>query len=177
MPWLQTSAETVEPKVSRTPQEARARIQALASRSRLGQWGLVAFLLLSLAVFRIAPWFAELPQKWRNLLGPSPPVKLISFALAVYAFAALIYILARMMAGGMNFRGWSHLGYCAGFYLFYGYAGALEENFWAVFAAGLTIFALEYYRIWSHCNEALRRERKSLKALERQQGAVPEDGA
>ncbi len=177
MPWLQTSAEKVESTVSRTPEEARARIRALSARCRLGQWGLVGFLLLSLAVYRITPWFAKMPREWRDLLGASPPVLLISFALAVYAFAALIYILARMMAGGLNYRGWSHLGYTAAFYLFYGYAGALEENFWAVFVAGLTIFALEYYRLWSHCNEALRRERKRLDAFERRKEAIPEDGS
>lgn len=144
--------------LSRTLDEARVRIKFYSSRARLGQWGLVLFALLSLTAFEFGPLLETLPQRWRAVLGPAPPVRLISIALAVYAFSALIYILARMMEGGLVYRGWSHLGYLGGFYLFYAYAGALQENFWAVLVAGMTILGLEQYRIWSSCHEAIRQE-------------------
>ena len=140
------------------------------------RWGLGGFLLLSLAAFKSISWFGATPQAWRQILGPSPPVRLISIALAVYAFAALIHILARMMEGGLKYRGWSHLGYTSGFYLFYGYAGGLEENFWAVFVAGLTILGLEYYRLWAHCSEAVRDERRVLVESGQRSAGPPGDG-
>jgi hypothetical protein len=148
--------------LSRTVEEARARIRCFSARARLGQWGLIIFGLLSIAAFRFGPLLETLPQHWLSVLGPAPPVRLISIALVVYAFAALIYILARMMEGGKRYRGWSHLGYLGGFYLFYAYAGALQENFWAVLAAGLTILGLEQYRLWSHCQEVIRQERQTF---------------
>lgn len=163
MPWLHPTVEQQEPLQNRSPEQARQRMRALSARCRLGQWGLFLFLLLSLLAFRAIPWFAAMPPSWRRVLGPPPPVRLISIALAIYAFAALIHILARMMEGGTRYRGWSHVGYTCGFYLFYGYAGGLADNFWAVFVAGLTILGLEYYRLWTHCNEALTRERRMLR--------------
>lgn len=175
MPWLQHTPEQEEPSSSRCPEKAGLRIRELYARCRLGQWGLVSFLLLSLAAFRSISWFAAMPRAWRQLLGPPPPVRMISIALAVYAFAALIHILARMMEGGVRYRGWSHLGYATGFYLFYGYSGGLEENFWAVFVAGLTILGLEYYRLWVHCSEAVRSERRALGTASRRSAGSPGD--
>jgi hypothetical protein len=68
-----------------------------------------------MAAFRCSPLFSELPEDWRSALGPAPPVMLMSIALAVYTFSALLYILARMMDGEQKYRGWSHLGYLGGF--------------------------------------------------------------
>ena len=177
MPWIDASTEQAETPPSRSAREARERIRGLESRCRLGLWGLAGFLVLSLAAYAADGWLPPLAPRWRALLGPAPPVRLISIALAVYAFAALLYILARMMEGGTRYRGWSHLGYTAGFYLFFGYAGALEENFWAVFAAGVTIFALEYFRLWSHCAEEVRRQRRDLEVLARREQRGGGNGA
>jgi hypothetical protein len=175
MPLNNLSGYHDEPASSRNPEEARARIEAHYARARLGQWGLAAFIVLSLAAFQAAPFLDRLPQSWRAALGPAPPTRLISIALAVYTFAALIYILARMMEGGGKYHGWSHLGYLSGFYFFYGYAESLQENFWAVLVAGFTILCLEHYRIWSHCNEAIRLERQTLAGLERRERELPSD--
>jgi len=176
MAWLHPTGEPEESSPGRSPENAKLRMREIYARCRLGQWGLIGFLLLSLGAFRSIPWFATMPQDWRDLLGPAPPVRMISIALAIYAFAALIHILARMMEGGLRYRGWSHLGYTLGFYLFYGYAGGLEDNFWAVFVAGLTILSLEYYRLWTHCSEALRDERRLLQESLRRHTGPSDDG-
>jgi hypothetical protein len=67
----------------------------------------------------------------------------------------------------VRFRGWSHLGYLAAFYLFYYYCGLLRNNFWSVFIAGLTILGLEDYRVWSVCNEAIKKEEKILSIVKK----------
>lgn len=175
MPWKRNIEEPAEPVLSRSPQEAEARIRMYSARSRLGQWGLIAFLILSMAAFRFGPLFNELPENWRATLGPPPPVMLMSIALAVYAFSALLYILARMMEGDLKYRGWSHLGYLGGFYLFFAYADALSDNFWAILVAGLTILGLEYFRLWSHCKDAVRREREILAEFGRNSRRMPSD--
>jgi hypothetical protein len=114
--------------------------------------------------FRFLP---PIPESIRESLGYSPPVTLINIALVVYTFSALTLILARMMGDSNSYRGWSHLGYLAAFYGFYYYAGELSDNFWPVFAAGLTILCLENYRVWTYCTDAIREERENLDRLDR----------
>jgi hypothetical protein len=167
MPLNRQPGDEEGPGVSRNPEEARGKIRDYLGRSRRGQWGVFAFLCLSMAAFRFGPLLARLPEDVRGTLGSAPPVQLMNIALAVYAFAALVYILARMMEGDSAYRGWSHLGYLGGFYFFYAYAGALRENFWAILVAGVTIFGLEHFRHWQACREAIRRERQALAEFDR----------
>lgn len=158
---------TEEQPLGRTCEESRRRIEELHRLSRRGLWGLLAFFTLTAAIVQASRLWPELPAEVRRTLGASPSENLISIALAVYIFSALILILARMMGGADRYRGWSHLGYLGAFYLFYYYARALDQNFWAVFAGGVTILALEYYGVWTWCNESLRREQENLEQLER----------
>ncbi|BCR06660.1 hypothetical protein DESUT3_37290 [Desulfuromonas versatilis] len=145
--------------------EIETRIRRLHALANRGLWGLAIFILISIGAQRNFSFIPEISPEIRALLGPSPPIKLISIALAVYAFSALILILSRMMSGSNSYRGWSHLGYLSAFYAFYYYGEALQQNFWAVFAAGITILGLEYYQIWTHCAEALRKEKQLLASL------------
>lgn len=145
--------------LSRTLEEAQARIRYYSARARQGQWGLAIFGLISLTTYSLSPKLDEMQVLLGDTLGAAPPIRLISIALAVYAFSALIYIFARMMEGDLTYRGWPHLGYLSGFYFFFAYGGALRENFWAILVAGLTILSLEFYRLWSRCHEAIRQEK------------------
>ncbi len=145
--------------------EIQAKIRRLHRLSNRGLWGLALFILMAIGGQQNFAFIPPIPDHIRALLGPSPPVKLISIALAVYSFSALILILSRMMSGSATYRGWSHLGYLAAFFAFYYYAQALEQNFWAIFAAGITILSLEYYQIWTHCSEMIRKEKALLNSL------------
>ncbi|MCK5539949.1 MAG: menaquinol oxidoreductase [Deltaproteobacteria bacterium] len=143
------------------------RIHYLKKQIRYSQWWMALFFLISLGAavdFRFLP---PISAEVRDLLGASPPPSLISIALIVYAFSALILILGHMNTGPRRFRGWSHIGYLSAFYLFYYYTGMLRDNFWPVFIAGLTILGLENYRVWSGCSEAIREEKKILSCLEK----------
>ena len=146
------------------------RIQQLHAKSRKGLWGLLTFIMISLGAIRNFDFIPPLSSGFRDILGRPPSPNLISLALVVYAFSALILILARMTSGSDKYKGWSHLFYLVAFYGFYYLSDALRENFWAVFAAGMTIFSLEYYHMWNRCNEKIREEKENLARLERQSG-------
>ena len=143
------------------------RIRDLKNQIRYSKWWMALFFLVSLGAAVDFRFFPPISEKTKQLLGASPPPTLISIALIVYAFSALILILGRMNTGSVRFRGWSHIGYLSAFYLFYYYSGVLRENFWPVFIAGLTILGLENYRVWSTCSEAIKEEKKILAFLDK----------
>lgn len=150
----------VPPEVAHHQWYVKERVRTLHALSRRGIWGLLIFLLISLGAVQEFSFLPSLSEETRRWLGPAPPVRMISIALIVYSFSALILTLSRIWNGSGSYRGWSHLGYLGAFYGFYGFAGRLEENFYAVFIAGLTILGLEYYHIRTYCNETLARERE-----------------
>jgi hypothetical protein len=149
-------------EAQRLRQEALERIRRLRSRSNWGLWGLCAFLAVSLAARSDFGFLPPLSERARAVLGSSPPVNLINMALVAYSFSALILSLSRMMGGSDLYRGLSHLGYLTAFYVFYHFADAMQDNFWAVFAAGFTILALEGYGLRTRCGELIEEEQTRL---------------
>lgn len=145
----------------------RERIRRLHRLAYRGLWGMAAFLALSLVAFNHGWLLPPISDGARAVLGKAPPTNLISIALVVYSFSALVLILSRMSTGQGKYKGWSHLAYLGAFYVFYHYGNALDANFWAVFAAGLTIMALEHYQMWTFCTEAIRKEEERLAQAER----------
>lgn len=125
------------------------------------------FLILSIGGWRGFDFLPSLSPEVRTLLGPAPPVRLISVALVVYSFSAIILILSRMMGESKTSGGLQHVGYLGAFFLFYQYAGVLQENIWAVFAAGMTILSLDGYHQWVQCTDEIRQEREVLDELDR----------
>lgn len=125
------------------------------------------FILFSIGALLDFSFLPSLDQSIRTTLGHPPPANLISALLILYIFSAIILILSRMMSGSGKYSGLSHVGYLAGFYVFYHFSGALRENFWAVFVAGITILGLESYHIWIYCSEEIVKERETLAALDR----------
>ncbi|MBN2332586.1 MAG: menaquinol oxidoreductase [Deltaproteobacteria bacterium] len=148
-------------------QEIQGRIHYLTKQIRYSKWWMALFFLFSLCAAVDFRFFPPISEKTRQFLGASPSPTLISIALIVYAFSALILILGHMNTGSVRFRGWSHIGYLSAFYLFYYYTGVLRENFWPVFIAGLTILGLESYRVWSACSEAIRMEKEILASVKK----------
>ena len=104
----------------------------------------------------------------RDLLGKPPSPVMINVALAVYSFSALILGIGRLTDQDERYRGWSHIGYLAVFYIFYAFANALSVNVVAVIISGLTILGLEYYSTWSSARSAIEREKEIMQRLRRQ---------
>lgn len=148
-------------------QETIRRIKQLRHKSNRGLWTMALFIAVSIVALGDFSILPSLPHSVRAILGKAPSAIMISGALVLYTFSAIILVLARMMGGKEEYSGFAHVGYLTAFYGFYHFAKALNENYWAVFVAGITILGLESYHIWNFCNEAIRREQEILDTIER----------
>lgn len=142
--------------------------------SNRGLWALSLFLVASTVAWRGFS-FLPAPQQLVSALGTPPSPFMISMVLVLYTFSAIILSLSRMMAGVRHPSSFCHVGYAAGFYLFYYVSDALADNYWAVFGAGFTILCLESYRIWTFCNDQIGRKLEQLEFLERNGRMPPEE--
>lgn len=145
--------------------ETEARIRKLERSTIVGLLGMVLFLVVSVGAyyqFSMLPTLSE--QAWQ-VLGDPPPVEMISLALVVYSFSAIILILGRMAHDRGGYRGLMHAGFFTGFYTFYHLSGGLPDNFWATFFAGLSVLGLENYLLWMRTNSAILREKAELERL------------
>ncbi|SNB48073.1 menaquinol oxidoreductase [Geobacter sp. DSM 9736] len=147
--------------------EALENIRRLKSKASRGLFSLALFITLSIGAVRDFDFLPSFSPQFRALLGRPPSSNMISAALMLYSFSAIILILSRMASGSASSSGIAHVGYLAGFFFFYHFAGAMEANFWAVFAAGLTILSLESYHSWTRCTEDIKKEQEALQELHR----------
>jgi O-antigen/teichoic acid export membrane protein len=154
------------PEPGRLTQETRDKIGKLRGRANRGVWAMALFLAVSLGAMRGFDFVPSLPANVRQMLGAPPPVTLISAALVVYSFSAIILTLSRMTLTSGKYGGITHVGYLGAFYGFYHYATALDDNFWAVLAAGVTVLTLESYHIWTYYRGLIREEEEKLTRLE-----------
>lgn len=153
----------------RIRQEIIARIESLQRRSWRGLLSLALFLGVSILAQNDFAIFPPLSPEFRSLLGHPPSNGMISAALVLYSFSAILLILSHMVGGIEKYAGLQHVGYLTGFYLFYHFAGKLDDNFWAVLAAGLTILSLDAYHRWTLSSERIREERERLSLMERRE--------
>jgi len=163
----QSQAELLE-------KQLKADIKRLNHFSNRGLLAFSLFILVSLTAWRDFPML-PLTEKVVAVLGPPPPPYIISIVLLFYTFSAIILSLSRMTAGLEHKSSFCHVGYLTCFFLFYHFAKALDDNFWPVFGAGITILAVESYRIWSFCRDALSRRHEQLEFLQRTGRMPPEE--
>ena len=149
-------------------------IKRLRRFSNRGLWALSLFLFVSTLAWREFS-FLPRPEKIVAALGAPPSSKIIGMVLILYTFSAIILSLSRMMAGIRHKSIFCHVGYLSVFYLFYYFAEALADNYWAVFGAGLTILCMESYRIWTFCNENIGKKIEQLAFLDRTGRLPPEE--
>jgi len=152
-----------------------ARIRTLERSAGNGLFGMVLFLLVSLAAFDGFSILPTLPEAIRQKLGAPPPIDLISLALVIYAFSGIILTLARITSDTGSYRGFQHAAFFTGFYAFYHLSGGLSDNFWAVFFAGLSVMGLESYHLWTRNGAAIRKQRQLLDNLRAGRPIVFED--
>ena len=143
--------------------EEMKRLRRFSNR---GLWALSLFLLVSTLAWREF-WFLPRPEAVVASLGPPPSAQIISIVLVLYTFSAIILSLARLMGNVRHKSSFCHVGYIGVFYLFYYFAQALADNYWAVFGAGFTILCLESYRIWTFCQQELHKQTDKLAFLDR----------
>jgi hypothetical protein len=155
-------------------QELLKEINRLSRFSTRGILALSLFLVVSI----LAWWgfsFLPAPDTVTAYLGKPPSARIISIALLLYTFFATILSLSRMTAGIEHLNSFSHVGYLTGFFLFYYFGKSLEENYWAVFGAGITILGVESYRIWSFCAEGISKNREDIEYMTRTGRPPPQE--
>jgi len=145
---------------------ALEKIHRLRIKANRGIWAIALFLAVSIAALNNFSFLPPLPEQINDLLGTPPPAIMISGLLILYSFSSLVLILARMIDDSISLTGFYHVAYLTGFYCFYNLAGSLEDNFWAVFAAGATILSLEGYYLWTWCSRQISVEKEELDRLD-----------
>lgn len=166
------TAGTAEPPSNNTDPEALRfasleKIRRLRKTANRGLWAMALFLAVSIGALDGFSFLPSLPEPVKDLLGESPPTIMISGLLVLYSFSALVLILARMIGDSSAHGNFYHVAYLAFFYGFYHLAGTLADNFWAVFASGVTILTLEGYHLWTWCSKRVKEEIEALEQLER----------
>ncbi len=146
--------------------ELSREIDRLNHFSSRGVLALALFLVVSLPAWGGFS-FLPAPDAVTALLGKPPSARIVSIVLVLYTFSALILSLSRMTAGIEHRSSFCHVGYLTAFYLFYFFGKALEDNYWAVFGAGITILGVEAYRIWSYCSEGISRKKTDIEYMVR----------
>lgn len=141
------------------------RIKHLERVAANGLWSMVLFLSVSFVAFDGFSIFPDLSDNARRMLGTPPPGEMISLALVVYAFSSIVRTLARMSRNVKPYLGLMHVAFFAAFYTFYQLSGVLQDNFWAVFFAGISVMGLDNYYLWAHSNEEIGKERALLASM------------
>lgn len=150
-------------KKSTNTEQIWERTEQRYARSRRNLWGLVVFLLISIDAygFRNFNLFETCSEPVRQLLGYPPPAYLISIALAIYCFSAIILTLTAIANDSPPSATWKNLGYRCAFYLFYSFSGAIAEHFIPVLMVGLVLYSLDQAHIWVY-NFKVDQQQKEL---------------
>lgn len=152
-------------------------IRDLNRLNRFSTRGILA-LALFLVVSILAWWeffFLPAPGTVTAYLGSPPSAHIISIALLVYTFSAIILSLSRLAAGIEHRSSFSHVGFLTAFYLFYYFGKSLEDNYWAVLGSGITILGVESYRIWTFCAEGITKKKEDIEFVTRTGRPPPEE--
>jgi len=145
--------------------QVQAKIKKYELMSSTGLWILALFTALSMGAYRNFDFLPPLSESILKLLGDGPPVKYINWALVVYGFSAIILVLTNMASDKKPRGALAHFGYLGAFYLFYHFSHGLQDNFWAIFAVGLTILGLQSYHVWNYYHEKIYEQNEILAEL------------
>ena len=159
--------ETPLPDINPLRKQVQEKIKKLELYSSTGLWILALFTLLSMGAFHNFDFLPPLSESIRASLGAGPPVKYINWALVIYGFSAIILILTQMASDKKPRGALAHFGYLGAFYLFYHFSEGLSENFWAIFAVGLTILGLQSYHVWNYYHEKIQEQTEILQELDK----------
>jgi hypothetical protein len=155
-------------------QELIREMKRLHSFSIRGVLALALFFVVCLLAWYGFP-FLPAPEVVTATLGRPPSARMINIVLLLYTFSALVLSLSRMASGVEHRSSFSHTGYLTVFFLFYYFGKSLDDNYWAVFGAGITILGVESYRIWTFCVEGIAKIREDLDFVTRTGRPPPQE--
>lgn len=155
-------------------QQLTDEINRLHRFSLRGILALALFLVVCILAWR-GFFFLPAPDAVTAILGKPPSARIISIALLIYTFSAIILSLSRMTSNIEHHSSFSHVAYLTGFFLFYYFAKSLDDNFWAVFGSGITILGVESYRIWTFCADGISRKTEDIAYITRTGRPPPQE--
>lgn len=162
---MSQESESPLPDIKPLREQVQKEIKKLELLSSTGLWILALFTALSIGAHRNFDFLPQLSEGMMVALGSGPPVRYINWALVLYGFSAIILILTQMANNKRPRGALAHFGYLGAFYLFYHFSDGLKDNFWAVFAAGLTILSLQSYHVWHFYHEKIHEQKEVLEEL------------
>ncbi|MDD2851368.1 MAG: menaquinol oxidoreductase [Desulfuromonadaceae bacterium] len=171
---LPTDATGTRSAVVLLQQELHNEINRLSRLSTRGIMALSLFLVVCLLAWRGFS-FLPAPETVTAHLGKPPSASVISIVLLIYTFSAIVLSLSRMTEGIEHRSSFSHVGYLTCFFLFYYFGKSLEDNYWAVFGAGITILGVESYRIWTYCAEGISKNKQDIEYIARTGRPPPQE--
>jgi hypothetical protein len=160
----QIKQETEMTRQSILGKRRQRKVKGLHALSRRSLWELLLFVLISIGALSLQEFNLQesVSEPVRRLLGYPPPAYLVSIALAVYCFAALINLLTQLASDAEPLLRWSQLGYRSVFYLFYLFSGSLASHFMAVFFIGLFLYGFEQLHIWVYSSRVAHQNKELL---------------
>ncbi|PLX43683.1 MAG: hypothetical protein C0609_07610 [Deltaproteobacteria bacterium] len=135
-----------EERIRGAPEAGNARKASYQAEINRALWPIILFLAISVWARADFAFFPRLPEDWRVAMGSPPPPYLVSAAFVIYLLAAIIKTLVKMASEGPPGRGFDHVGYLTGFYIFFNLSGILDSSYWAIVVGGLVILTAEGYR-------------------------------
>lgn len=162
---MSQESESPLPDIKPLREQVQNEIKKLELLSSTGLWILALFTALSIGAHRNFDFLPQLSEAVRAALGSGPPVQYINWALVLYGFSAIIMILTQMASNKRPRGAPAHFGYLGAFYLFYHFSDGLSDNFWAIFAVGLTILSLQSYHVWNYYHEKIHEKTEVLEEL------------
>lgn len=97
---------------------------------------LIAFLLLNLIALSLVSSYPAPTAELRATLGIAPPLLWINLACSIYLFTELILIFCRTRVKNTDSFALKQIFFLTTLYIFYWYAGALQEHFAILLAIG-----------------------------------------
>jgi len=106
---------------------------------------LIAFLILNIATLLLIDVYPQPSAELRNLLGIAPPLLWINIACSIYLFSELILVFCRERSQNTDRFAVKQLLFLCTMYLFYWYAGALQQHVALLLAIGVSLQLAEAF--------------------------------
>ncbi|SHI47837.1 hypothetical protein SAMN02745165_00171 [Malonomonas rubra DSM 5091] len=100
---------------------------------------LITFLILNIGTLVLIDVYPQPSAELRNLLGMAPPLLWINIACSIYLFTELILVFCRERSKNSDRFAIKQLLFLCSMYVFYWYAGALQQHFALLLGIGVAL--------------------------------------
>ena len=105
----------------------------------------IAFLLLNIVAVLLVDIYPEPSAELRSMLGMAPPLLWVNLACSIYLFTELILVFCRERTKNTDRFALKQLFFLSTMYVFYWYAGALQQHFALLLGIGVSLQLFESF--------------------------------